>query len=663
MKLLPPGARPHAREWWTARTRLERTFLIFLVLYLILVWVPNTPGLQLLCLFVLIPTGGILLFRFVRFLIRTMIWRLRYRLIVTYLFIAVVPILLLTAFVLGAQATFAHQTALYLVGSELDRRSASLRDFADALGRGPYATNPDSLASIASFYEDKFPGIEVLVENGNQTLRYPPLSTVSPPARQWGNVSGLLLKDGMFYCWAHLVNGNRRTTVMVPLTDDTLSEMIPNLGDVRLMEDIEQEFVPGRRTPKTNFRSTRADGRELILPRRSTRPHLPEAVNQLDFVLPPVPAILSFSNWNQPGKSQDGALVVLSRPSAVIGAIYSQRSNKLQGLLPAILLGIGLLFVLVEAIAFIIGVSLTRSITGAVHELYEGTQRVMEGNFHHRIRVMGRDQLGHLSRSFNTMTERLEQLLIVAKEKERLQSEIEIAREVQGQLYPKITPKMKTLEITASCQPARVVSGDYYDYQLMNPHTLAFAFGDVAGKGISAALLMATLQSNMRTQLHFGQASTSLSPAGLVSQLNVQLHAHTSPEKYATFFFGVYDEETSTLRYTNAGHLPPILFRGEEHTLLSVDGMVVGAFSKSCYEESRITLESGDLLVCYTDGVTEPENAYGEMFGEERMIDAILRNRTRSNGEIIDCVMQEVRAWTGTPELFDDMTMLLLRRL
>jgi sigma-B regulation protein RsbU (phosphoserine phosphatase) len=323
-----------------------------------------------------------------------------------------------------------------------------------------------------------------------------------------------------------------------------------------------------------------------------------------------------------------------------------------------------------------IGGSLSRTMTGAVHSLYEGTQRVMRGDFSNRIHASGRDQLAELSSSFNTMTENLERLLAVAKEKERLQAEIEIAREVQEQLYPKTAPVMKSLRITGLCQPARMVSGDYYDYQAVPGNKLAIAIGDVAGKGISAALLMATIQAALRMELraslelvtelaapsHRPVNGFRLSTAKMVSDLNQQLYATTSPEKYATFCFALYDEESGTVTYTNAGHLPPILIRNGAATSLDVNGTVVGAFPFSKYEESQIQLQSGDLLVCYTDGITEPENEYGEMFGEERLIGLVSKNGDREDAKIIETVMDAVRQWTNSPELTDDMTVVIARK-
>jgi sigma-B regulation protein RsbU (phosphoserine phosphatase) len=260
----------------------------------------------------------------------------------------------------------------------------------------------------------------------------------------------------------------------------------------------------------------------------------------------------------------------------------------------------------------------------------------------------------------------------VAKEKERLQSELEIAREVQNQLYPRSMPASRTLELTAVCRPARMVSGDYYDFLSLEAPKLALAIGDVAGKGISAALLMATVQSTMRAQLRAGREMAAtvgnggpgsfFSTAAMVSRLNQQLYAYTPPEKFATFFFAVYDDLTGLMTYTNAGHLPPIRLRNGTPQRLEVTGMIVGAFPFSTYEESSIQLEGGDLLVCFTDGLTEPENEYGEMFGEERLIELVLKNSNREAAEIIASVMDSVGEWTGSPELQDDMTMLVARR-
>ncbi|MCS7316623.1 MAG: PP2C family protein-serine/threonine phosphatase, partial [Bryobacterales bacterium] len=269
--------------------------------------------------------------------------------------------------------------------------------------------------------------------------------------------------------------------------------------------------------------------------------------------------------------------------------------------------------------------------------------------------------------------ENLARLLEVAKEKERLQSELEIAREVQSQLYPRAMPEVIGLRLCAVCKPARLVSGDYYDYIPLPGGRLAIAIADVAGKGISAALLTATVQSMVRTHIHTahegagasGQACSRsyFSTAELVARLNRHLYANTPPEKFASFCLGLYDESTAVLTYTNAGHPPPLLVRRGSVLRFEIHGAVVGAFPSSRYGESSVRLEPGDLLVCFTDGVTEPENEYGEMFGEQRLIEVILRNAMAEPAEIVAAIEQAVREWCGAMELQDDLTLMVARKL
>jgi phosphoserine phosphatase RsbU/P len=442
--------------------------------------------------------------------------------------------------------------------------------------------------------------------------------------------------------------------VVAPLTGDFLAGLMPNLGAVNFLES--------------------RGGREM---HSSTKHTLPPPLNRFDREVhwfATIPAAL----WDEPGKEAEGPIVAVhSRISAVLSTVFNRKTDPAQQFFQWALIAVAIIFLVVEAVSMIIGVSMTRTITAAVHRLYEGTQKVMEGNFSHRIEVKGKDQLADLSESFNRMTENLERLLVVAKEKERLQSEVEIAREVQSQLYPRVVPQTRTLRLTAVCHPARMCSGDYYDYEVIRDSQVALAIGDVAGKGISAALLMATLQSSLRSQLQSaleiaatagnGAGGDSLLPllstSHLVSRLNNQLHAYTSPEKYATFCFGIFDEPTGIFTYTNAGHLPPLLVRGGVAERLDVNGTVVGAFPFAKYDESRVELKPSDLLVCFTDGITEPENEYGEMFGEERLIELIARSSHLNDEQIIEVVLETVREWTATDELQDDMTVLLARRV
>ena len=611
---------------------------------------PDSQG-GVLLTFLAFVLAVVLAFKWLVVLLRKVIWRLRYRLLVAYLFIAVVPILLILVLVWFGTYVLTGQVAAYLVSTELERQTVDLLMPARGLAWSAPAIRDQQARWLAPALWSHFSGVETIIRSGGEILRYPADSGGTPPAAGWGDVSGLVRRDGKLYLWAHAVHGATDVTITAPVTPRGLAQLLPGLGELSFRRS---EAGPpfeklGDETPPERF-------------------PVPPAENALDHEVLYGTAI-PVAVWESPGQFGQDTLGVITRFSAVLKTIFPEKVELRPGetaasAFSAIFVVLLLLFLTVELVSAVIGVRLTRSITAAVHGLYLGTERIGVGDFSHRIEVRGNDQLADLGGSFNRMTGDLERLVEVAKEKERLQSEIEIAREVQNQLFPKSMPVSESLRLAAACRPARLVSGDYYDYMNLESQ-IALGIGDVAGKGISAALLMATLQSTMRTQLRAGQAgqAPAFSTAALVSRLNQQLFDFTPPEKFATFFFALYDDSTGLMTYTNAGHLPPILVRGGAACRLEVTGTVVGAFSFAEYGESTLRLERGDLLACFTDGVTEPENEFGEMFGEDRLTDLILKHASCESGEIIAAVMDSVQEWTGAPELQDDMTMLLARRV
>ncbi len=619
-----------------------------------------------LCQFLSIVTGVWLLIRAVRWSTRQAIWRLRNRLLVTYTFIAVVPLLLLIAMVTISGYMLMSQLVLYLATTELDRRVELLTSTAEALRYMEPARRQASVERMFDlYYRQRFQGIGVVVREGETTFTYPKDLSVKPPPEGWKDVSGVVSEGGQLFGWAHRVTPAGDITVTAPLTPEYLASLLPKLGVFELVsldDDDPSQLSPTRDAPP---------GRRSFFQNPGTLHKLPRAAHRLDFELSWIGSIPVY-NWDKPSAEPPSKAVmqIHSRPSMIADVLFAAKSSDETQLIPGLLIGVAILFLLVELIALLIGVGMTRTMTSAVHELYEGTRRMMAGEFSHRIPVSGADQLAELGLSFNRMTENVQHLLTVAKEKERLQSEIEIAREVQGQLYPKSVPKCAGLRLKAYNQPARMVSGDYFDYDSLPNQHIGFALGDVAGKGISAALLMAALQSSVRAQwsqaieiaANAGPAVDSRPPVStskMVAELNRQLYKNTAPEKYATFFLGLYDPAQSMLSYTNAGHLPPLLFRKGEVTRLEIDGTVVGAFPFADYGESKQKLEPGDLLLCYTDGISEPENAYGEMFGEDRLIEVVQRNLHKTDEQLVEAIMESVLEWTGSPELQDDMTFLL----
>ncbi len=642
---------------WRRLGWADKTFLVVLVAYFVSLFLAAGSAARLLLLLAVFVTGTVAALRWLRIGVRKAIWRLRNRLLVAYMFIALVPILLMVILAAWCSWALAGQVAVYLVNSELDRRLAALDASAQALARVPPSQTERAWERVHLLLGESFPHLDLVVEDRGQ-VRFPPDPAFRPPDEQWGQTSGIVVKEGLLYAWARAINGRTKVTMLAPLTRQLLVSLAPGLGDVTILEFADSASAPGIETHVMRPHDPMpGEGDESGSP-------LPPAKNRFDFEFKQGTSI-PVAIWESPDTRTGGLLSIHSRASAVLDVLFSQQTNS--GTLLVVLYVTAVVFLIVELVSLFIGVSLTRTITGAFNELYDGTERVREGDFSHRIEVRGNDQLAVVSGSFNRMAENLERLLAVAKEKERMQAELEIAREVQGQLYPKSVPALANLELRALCNPARMVSGDYYDYQALRGTSAVIAVGDVAGKGISAALLMATLQSALRTQVRNCLAEengrATLSTSHLVSQLNEQIYADTSPEKYATFYFSIYDDKTGLLTYTNAGHLPPVLFRRGKATPLDVNGMVVGAFPFAQYGESQLQLERGDVLLAYTDGITEPENEYGEMFGEDRVIEVVQRNDHRTVDQIIQAVMEAVMEWTGSPELQDDMTILVARRL
>ena len=625
---------------WRWAGRIEKAFLVFAAVWALLYFTGSAPTLQVLVMLVTVVLGGLAVYKLARRGMRTAIWRLRNRLIAAYLFIAVVPIVLILALI-GLAASFVlGQMAVYLVDTELSARERTLSFAAETLSSG--LVQDVAVRNRLPILQRSFANFEILA-TGRSEVRYPPDSKLSAPPAAWKNSSGLVTKQEgdrlRLYAWAHAKQNGNEVTIVAPITHDLLTNLVKGLGDV--------SFLSGF----------------LNLTGRS-RSRIPEPANLADFQVS-FPYPVAVSAWETPDKPATTLyMLVDTRVSAVLGIVFGQKEEWSERIMTTIV-ATSILLLLVELASLWAGVKLSRTITGAVHELYEGTQHVRHGDFSYRIPVKGDDQLAELTTAFNTMTENLGELLVVAKEKERLESELSIAREVQNQLFPKDVPFTKTLELKGVCAPARMVSGDYYDFMALSENTLAFAIGDVAGKGISAALLMATIQSTMRTQLSAtnGIGPHHYSAARLVSNLNRQLYATTAPEKYATFYFAVYEDATHALTYTNAGHLAPMLLRGRDIQMLGSTGTVVGAFPIARYQEKTVALEHGDLLVAYTDGVTEPENVYGEMFGEDRLKDLLLKYSGADSSELIARTMESVVQWTGSSELQDDMTMVVARRL
>jgi sigma-B regulation protein RsbU (phosphoserine phosphatase) len=452
----------------------------------------------------------------------------------------------------------------------------------------------------------------------------------------------------------------------VPVTPELLQPATSLLGSVTV-------FPPGR------------DG-DLQIPPPATASPLARRIVDAGAVPPPSSrfdwaiqfyTIFATVDW-ETGKSQTGAIGVVTRPSMLYTALFSTLGDKVE-IWRNILLGIAIFFGLIELVALYIGVRLSRGMTLSVAELYRATEHVEQGDLMHRIQVRGNDQMSKLEQSFNSMTQSLAKLIAEQKEKQRLESELAIGYQVQDSLFPHNFTGLASLEVYGVCRPARSVSGDYYDFIPLGADGLVLAVGDISGKGISAALLMATVHAFVRAytlepdvkltsprdpRMYYrgdGATPSQLAPAMLMTTLNYQLFRSTPPEKYATMFLGCYDARSRELKYSNAGHLPPILLKADGSVRrLDTSGTVVGLFDGATYDESTIAMQPDDLLVAFSDGVTEPENESGE-FGEQRLIELVQEHRHQPLSQIGDMVTRAVTDWIGSAEQPDDVTVVLAR--
>jgi phosphoserine phosphatase RsbU/P len=657
-----------------------------------------------------------------RWLKRRILWRVRNRLIVTYVFIGVIPAVLLISMAGITLYGLAGQFAVFVVTSEIQSQLRSLEaanaavsnELAARLERGETPT-ADSLAGlkkrdpawgrrhVCAWYEGK--PLPLCGESKEASL--------TAPTFVKGRFRGIVRDQRAL----HL-----RVVTSMPVGSSTLTvvtgekfdkELVGNiaadLGEITLYaSDLSVEGTPPPDKPRESQAVVAPRASVSITPENEkkgltfgTGPQGAAAQSHRDelhpaFTVGVLPGAsgsfdreitfgtpLAVVDWSNGKEEQVAAVLVTTRPGVLYGHLFAALGQFVEGV-EYILLGVGIFFALIELIALIIGTRMTRTVTAAVAQLHDATKHVDRGDFSHRIPVKSHDQLAELAVSFNTMTASIEKLILEQKEKQRLENELVIAQEVQAQLFPRQVSELESLEVHGFCRPARTVSGDYYDFVSASSHKLILAVGDISGKGISAALLMATIHSavraysvenlpQMREPVAVGAVAgagrmmaawpegVEVSPGALLSLLNHQLYESTPPEKYATLFLGIYDGRSHRLTYSNGGHLPPILIRKDGAIRrLEAGGTVVGLFDNMSYEEGAVEMNPGEIFLAYSDGVTEPENDFGE-FGEQRLIDMVRENRDLPLPQISQIVTAAVDDWIGDNEQPDDVTLVLAR--
>ena len=645
-----------------------------------------------------------------------LLWRLRNKLILTYLLIGLTPVVLFLTLVFLSAYVAAGQFAVHLASqhlqNELDSMGTSDAGFAFSLARrveagadaaalsqdredgspagstprpaprprtpgaAPAGINIRILRQRAVYLDDT----SITMPNFMGNARSPMRLTQWIKGRHAGQIKVFAEDGGVLYMAVVdrvAANGHIVTVIgTMPVDNSVLATAARGLGQITVLPGVLQDRASTRLLTTNSKRAGLSGGDRPI------------SASFFDYGVV-FQSRLPVLNWES-GELRPVPLVVSSRPSVLFTQLFGAGlTSSITDDVRFFFTGICVFFALLEIFAFYVAMRLTRSMTGSVEDLYAATLSIDSGDLSYRIRVQQEDQLADLGRSFNRMAWSLGRLIEEQKEKERMQSELSIAQEVQANLFPRSTVMVPSLQLHGICRPARTVSGDYYDFLVFhddpeNPRDvtgMGLALGDISGKGISAALLMATLHAAVRAyrfaseELFTGTARAlthqhSLecgelfeSPARILALLNRHLYRSTQPEKYATLFMAHYDDRSGRLTYSNGGQLPPFLMhRDGTYRLLDRGGTVVGLMDGMRYEQETVPLESGDLIILYSDGVTEPENDFGE-FGEDRLLEVVRQHRDQPLEVISQEVMSALDAWIGGGEQPDDITLVLARRV
>ncbi|MBN1189166.1 MAG: SpoIIE family protein phosphatase [Dehalococcoidales bacterium] len=347
--------------------------------------------------------------------------------------------------------------------------------------------------------------------------------------------------------------------------------------------------------------------------------------------------------------------IMIENSAADTGRNINNRISRMQntfiGVYAAVLLAV-----------FILSFWLARTITRPVQALTKGARVIGQGNLDYSVDVKTGDEIEDLANSFNKMAEglkaQIEIIRLTTAEKERVQKELEIAKGIQKSFLPESSPQIEGFDLAALNTPALEVGGDFYDFIPVSLNKWGLVIADVSGKGVPAALFMALSRTMIRAN-----ATNNPTPSRVIRQANDMISEDVRSNMFVTLFYGVLDPERKTLTYVNAGHNPPLVMgkNSGDVIMLATKGVALGLMTDVEFEEKEILLSKGDILVLYTDGVTEAINRKQELFGQERISRLVDENKHLSAQEIINLIEKEVFTYSDGQPQFDDITLLLVK--
>jgi serine phosphatase RsbU (regulator of sigma subunit) len=620
---------------------------------------------------------GTVLYRLVQAARRDLLWRVRRQLIISYIFIGAVPVILVAAFFLLAGRLLFNNVSSYLIQSSVREMTTDAQALARTAAVELAYTSPssgahDDIAQQFGAWAGRYPGISVA---------YIPLGSNRCGAGQGG---GQLGAKGLppLGTWGHgAVPASIPEWVTCAGFAGVVAVQTPSAPDVRSVAVVRATAlrnggavvvdVPFDQTVRARIEAATgvAVGAFSLLGEGASPP-LPAAPLETAGWLSTLTRFQWVAMVDQVDWATGAAGALHVQIGFSVAEIYTRLSASqalLGDFLGTLLLFIAGLFLIIQIGALAMGFALARSITGSIHELFAGTERIRHGDFTHRISVRVRDQLGALADSFNQMTGSIEDLLRQAAEKKRLEEEMRLAREIQMSLLPPGPLVVPGMGVSALCVPAREVGGDYYDVLALDGGRVGVLIADVAGKGMSAALYMAELKGLMLslTRIHS-------SPRELLLAANRLISEHLDSRSFITMTYAVIDPPARTMVYARAGHTPLIHVpcttgAASRAVVLAPDGMVVGlhiddgARFEGILQEATLALAPGDLLAFFTDGISEAMNEESDCFGEPRLAHLLEAHAHLPVDELRERVLREIDAFVGEAAQHDDMTMILLR--
>jgi sigma-B regulation protein RsbU (phosphoserine phosphatase) len=591
---------------------------------------------------------------------RRFLWRVRQKLILSYVFLGFVPVLLVVALALMGGWVLYTNLAGYMFREGFDDVRNSITQSAETaateLGRTPDVA-ADAIARRYANLAPRYPALSLavipLTKAGGAPVkagawRHVPAPTEAPP---WlaGSAVGF---RGVTAVPVPSAPGDWMLVIRsaVPTKDGSRAVVVDLPVDAAIVAEIEARS-------ETRMEGVTVGEKCGGPPAGTADSPAPPGVGLFKRSV----AYLVCTNWDT-GETGT-ASIGLNAPFA---RLYTRLDGlRTPGAPPNIflyaLIVLAVLFLIIQGSALVMGAVLARSITYAVHELFRGTERIQQGDFTHRID--SGDQLGDLANSYNRMSSSIEHLLHVQREKQRLDDELRIARDIQKSLLPAAPPVIAGIGIADLCEPARQVGGDYYDFFELGPGRLGVMVADVSGKGTSAALYMAELKGLM-----LALSRKEESPRLLLIEANRLLAAHLDNRSFITMTYAVIDLNTRTLTCARAGHTPMIVISNGHSEIVTPSGMVLGLrlpgaaerFEQVLEEHTR-PLATGDVIVLYTDGISEAMNENGDLFSDEALARVVEGQHGHDAAEIRERVVREVRAFVGTAEPHDDMTMIVLK--